>query len=61
MNPDVWDDAPDQIGVLAGGGTVAGIFSPLFFQMQFLDGTPEEDLTYFDFQEKEESNGTRIR
>ncbi len=57
----VWDNNANKVGVLAVGGTVTGIFSPLFFQMQFLDGDPEEDLTYFDFQEKEESNDPRIR
>jgi len=55
MNP--WEEEPELIGVLHDGGTLVGIFSPAFFQMQFLEGSPEQDLRdYFDFMDKEPSN-----
>jgi hypothetical protein len=57
MKDDPWEEVPELLGVLHGGGTVIGIFSPAFFQMGFLKGNPEKELKdYFDFMEKESSN-----
>lgn len=46
----LWKTDSEQIGVLADGGTITGIFAPCFFQAQFLDN-PEDLQEFFDFQE----------
>lgn len=55
---DPWDDPPEIIGVLAGAGTITGIFAPFFFQIEPIEGTTEKELEAF-FEYEEEEHGTR--
>ena len=50
---DPWEDLPERLGVLAGGGTISGIFAPLFFQVEPIEGTAEKSLeAFFEYREE---------